>query len=286
MDYETFVSLSPLKKPRAFHEMTAENKCEIVSTQYRRFLDMNRERMSPDQVQFLEETLRRLKPEDYVLPRSAEREEQVRRNETRFEELFPVGELRRLHFEVLMHSGEIANAIARAIAFARPSFDDNSADALQAALYDLATRPASELRGEIAEILTRAFDGIPASEEFWKIVDDEEVRLAAQRAHNRLKAARVRNPILLSMRKQKPLTAHMEEPLLALQDLGTLSPQQLREKHPELPEILSRAFEDMPSGDDFWSAVDDEDVRFLANKMRTIIELQQNGELPPPRSRR
>ena len=289
MDYDTFAALSPLKKPKVWQQLTPENKYEIVTARWRRFLDGNRDRMNPEQIALLETNLAELRPEDYQESRPAERSVWARRSETRFNELFPLEELVRLHFETFMHSGEIRNRIARALFFGRPRFDEGTGDKLLAALYDLATRPGGELPDGIFEILSAAFEDMPSAEEFRALADDEDVPAAAARAYGRVKAARVRNPIALSFRRQKWPLDRIEDVQSALADLATRRPDELRSIRygdADLPATLGRAFDAMPEGDAFWPAVDDEDARRLAGKMRRIIEMQQSGELPPPGQRR
>lgn len=293
IDHDAFASMSPLQRPKIWQQLTPENKFELMTTQWRLFLEGNRERMSAEQARLIEESLAELRPEDYRRPRSTESRDRARRTEERFSELFSVEELRRLHFPS-MHSGEIPNRIARILVLTKPTIDESSVEGLMAALYALATLPPEQVRERhprLPEILGAAFEGMPAGEEFWNLLSDEDVPLAALRAYSLLRSARIRNPIALSFRKQKPGPDSEDAAKLqsALHDLSTLKPEELRSRRygdDDLPTILGPAFDDMPAGEEFWNAVDDEDVRLLANKMRVIIEMQQSGELPPPGSRR
>jgi hypothetical protein len=199
IDYDTYARMSPLQKNRVIHQIAAENVAELVTTHWQRFLDKNRGRLNVEQIRFIEESIAFVRPEHYKLPRD---EEAIRKHgeelERRLEALFSFVDRIHLHMGAFKNSGEIPNLIARTLVRTRPHFDESSGENLQMALHDLATVPRDELRkrhSDLPEILSCAFEGMPSGDEFWDLVADEDVPLAASRAFGMVKSMRIQNPI-------------------------------------------------------------------------------------------
>src|SRR5437667_193058 len=84
-------------------------------------------------------------------------------------------------FRSILH--KIRNPIA--LMLLRGALQVEKSDELSAALNDLATVRSDQLRAQRADlpgILSRHFAGMLSGDEFWKLVDDEDVRMAAKRA--------------------------------------------------------------------------------------------------------
>ena len=111
VDYDGFASMPPLQKNKVIQEITAENKAELVTTHWRRFLEANRARLNAEQVHFIEESLAFVRPEMYQHPRPNEEEDAKRSEEmeARMHELFPFEDVLKLHMEVFKNSGLIRN---------------------------------------------------------------------------------------------------------------------------------------------------------------------------------
>jgi len=204
--YDAFASMSPLQKNKVIQEITADNKAELVTTHWRRFLEANRARLNAEQTEFIEEHIASVRPELYQHPTPNEEQHAKRSEEmeARMHELFLFEDVLKLHMEVFKNSGLIRNPIAQALVRAKPHIGELGIENLRAALYDIATVPPDELRSrrygddDAATLLRRAFAGIPSSEE-WSLLSDEDVPLAAWRAYtlinaNRKGDARAPNP--------------------------------------------------------------------------------------------
>jgi hypothetical protein len=167
VEYDTYANMSFLRKNKVMHEITPENRAELVRTHISRFLERSRGQLNEEQTRVLEDILTRYPDiKEYT--------------EHRMLVLFPLDLLRQFHMEMFKNSGDIPNPLARLIAIATPP---NADDEFRAALDDLATLPASELREkrpDLPELLGRYFDTLPAN--IWELIDDEDVALAASRA--------------------------------------------------------------------------------------------------------
>jgi hypothetical protein len=72
IDYDTFGKLGVKARMKAFNEASPENKAELTKTQARRWLDKNRDRLTPEQIAVLEENIVFISPALYRLPRREE----------------------------------------------------------------------------------------------------------------------------------------------------------------------------------------------------------------------
>src|SRR5437867_1669932 len=187
--------------------------------------------------------------------------------------------------EAFKNSGEIPNPLARTLVRAKPRIEEGEVEEVREALLDLAKIPPDELRtrrADLPALLRRHFEGIPAGDEFWSLVDDEDVRLAAIRTRSIL--YKVRNPIALTLFRVVPRVekSEIENLSAVLNDLATLPVVQLRSSRPDLPEILGHHFEGLLSGDEFWTLADHEDVRVAAKRAAILLTLPRRSAAPPP----
>ena len=84
VDYDTFASMSPARKNEALHDLMPENKAELVTTHWQRFLDANRSRLTAGQTRRLELIIEKY-PEHAI-------------TETELRELFEFEDFIELHF--------------------------------------------------------------------------------------------------------------------------------------------------------------------------------------------
>jgi len=190
IDYDTYASKSPLQKVRILSELTPANIAELVIVHWRRWLESNRHRLNGEQIAFLEEQIAYIKPELYVHPRADEEAEAKRSRETeeRMRALFPFEDFIKLHMEAFKNSGEIRNPIALILVRGKLRVEEAELEELRGALRDLATVPPDELRSKRPDLpayLRRRFEDplpMPEGDEFWSLVSDEDVTLAAARA--------------------------------------------------------------------------------------------------------
>jgi hypothetical protein len=202
VDYDTYASMSPLRKNKVIGEITAENKAELVTAHWRRFLEANRARLNAAQIQFIEESIAYVRPDLYQHPRA--NEEEVRKHseemEARLRELFPFEDIVNLHMEAFKNSGVIRNPVALVLVRAKPQIEESEVENLRAALYDLATLPPDELRSrrygddDFPALFCRAFQGMPCGEEFFSLLSDADVPLAASRAYALISGKRKAGP--------------------------------------------------------------------------------------------
>ena len=264
VDYDAFASMSPLKKNTVLHQLTPENVSEIVISHWRRFLETNRGRLNDEQVAFIEESVAEIKPELYRRDRARTQEEfdREREREARLLRLFSRDDARSLHMEAFNHSGEIQNPLARALMLIGPK---HRSDDLDAALADVATLPASDLRQKRPDLpaFLQRYIEVPA--DFWSHIDDEDVRLAARRG--RVFAHTMRNPLALILWQE--VARPGEELAPALRQLRDLPVQELPR---DLPELLARHYDGVATGDEFWRLAADEDVRVAASKAYVLAK--------------
>ena len=88
VDYDTFMQLDVQGRLRLFNQITPENRAELVRAQVRRWVDQNRERLTPEQVAAMEDNLTLITADLYSLPRTEEKMEKVRAMEARTAALF------------------------------------------------------------------------------------------------------------------------------------------------------------------------------------------------------
>jgi pimeloyl-ACP methyl ester carboxylesterase len=75
IDYDTFMEKTELQdRLRLFNAITPENRAEIVRTQVRRWLEANRDRLTAEQIEVMEDTIASIVPDRYRQPRSKEME--------------------------------------------------------------------------------------------------------------------------------------------------------------------------------------------------------------------
>jgi hypothetical protein len=63
--YEAFCKLDQETRRRAFNEVTAENRADLVRTHIERWQDANRDRLTPQQLALLKELLALITPDTY-----------------------------------------------------------------------------------------------------------------------------------------------------------------------------------------------------------------------------
>src|SRR5438067_13154222 len=134
LDYDAFTRLSPLRKNRTLQQLTPENRTELVKAHLQRFLDENRARLNAEQIRFIEESIAFVCPELYERMPSEDDFKRDRDMEATIFRLFSREDAQKFHFGAFKNSGEIPNAVARAIAYARAR---KPTDELEAALLDL-----------------------------------------------------------------------------------------------------------------------------------------------------
>jgi hypothetical protein len=282
VDYDTFTSLSPLRKNRTLQQLTPENKSELVKTHLQHFLDENHSRLNDEQVRFVEKSIAFVAPELFERIPSKDDFTRDREIEATLLRLFSREDARKLHFGAFKNSGEIPNPVARAIAYARAR---NPTDELEAALLDLANTPSEELRArrpELATLLGHHYDGVPAGEEFWTQISDEDVRLAALRARSLVH--KVRNPIALTLFGNVPRVSKSEVDDLAsaLRDLANLPIDKVRATRPTIAALLARYFDGLPAGEEFWRLAEDKDVRIAASRAYVFVTQPWLRDVAPP----
>ena len=74
IDYDTFMAGDLQARIRTFNELTAENRAYLVSTHIRRWVHVNKHRLSGEQLSLTDEWLRFVTPDAY---RVASREEKL-----------------------------------------------------------------------------------------------------------------------------------------------------------------------------------------------------------------
>lgn len=264
VNYETFASMSPLNKNTVLHQLTPENVAEIVRSHWQRFLETNRGRLNDEQVSFLEENIAQIKPELYRGDRARTEEEfdREREREARLLRLFSRDDAGSLHMGAFKNSGDIKNPVARALMLIGPK---DRSDDLDAALADLETLPASDVRQKRPDLPALLKQHIEVPDDFWSHIDDEDVRLAARRG--RVFAHTMRNPLALILWREVPRPGDELAP--ALRQLRDLPVQELPR---DLPELLARHYEGIATGDEFWRLVGDEDVRVAASKAYVLAK--------------
>lgn len=88
IDYDTFKARDRQEQIRIFNTITSENRAELVKTQLRRWLAVNRHRLNPEQIALLEEQISFLRAELYSRPRNRELHREQERLIDRMFELF------------------------------------------------------------------------------------------------------------------------------------------------------------------------------------------------------
>jgi hypothetical protein len=190
VDYDGFAAMSPLERNDILPTLTAENKSELVTTHFQRFLDSNRQELSPEQISLVEECIGHIRPEVYEHP--DENQAWSEEMEKRIVAIFPREILVKFHMEAFKNSGRPRNPISRAIARGQVRATASELETVREALRDIALLPAAELRArryagsDLHAILSGHFvdrdHGVPAEEEFWDLIADREVSLAARHA--------------------------------------------------------------------------------------------------------
>jgi len=284
VDYDTYAAMSPLRKNKTLQQLTPENKAELVNAHLQRFLDENRARLNDEQIRFIEESIAFVRPDLYERIPTEDDFRRDREKEATLLRLFSREDALKLHSGAFKNSGEIQNPVARAIAYAKAR---NPTDELEAALLDLANIPSEELRArrpELATLLGRHYDHVPAGEEFWNQISDEDVRLAALRARSLVH--NVRNPIALTLFRSvlRVSKSEVDELASALRDLADLQIDKVRATRPTLPALLAAYFDVLPEGEEFWRLAEDEDVRIAASRAYVFITQPwlRAGVPPPP----
>ena len=264
IDYDTFASMSPLKKNSVMHKLTIENVAELVRTHFQRFLDANRARLSAEQIATIEEDIASIAPDLYREDRERTEEEfnRMRRKEEERLRLFSPDDARALHMGAFKNCGDVRNPLARAL---MRIGSGHRSDDHEAAFHDLATLPVSELRQKRPGLPAMLRKIIEIPDDFWSHVDDEDVRLAASRA--RALTHTMRNPLALILSKDVPRPG--DGLAQVLREMRELPAQQLRR---DLPEVLSRHYDGIPTGEEFWRLADDGDVRMAANNAYVLVK--------------
>src|SRR5947207_3929824 len=123
---------------------------------------------------------------------------------------------------------------------------------------------------------------MPAGEEFWTHISDEDVRLAALRAHSLVH--KVQNPVALTLGRNVPRVSKLEIDDLApaLRDLANLQIDAVRATRPTLPVVLARYFDGLPAGEEFWTLAEDEDVRIAASRAYLFVTQPWLRDAAPP----
>jgi IS5 family transposase len=70
--YDDFCGLDRTKKIRIFNDIGPENRAELVRTQIQRWLDKNKARLSPEQIQLMMDNIAFIKADLYKIPRREE----------------------------------------------------------------------------------------------------------------------------------------------------------------------------------------------------------------------
>ncbi len=87
-DYDTFAQLQRQEQLRVFNAITPKNRAEIVKTQVSRWRDMNRSRLTNEQIALLDEMVAALVPSIYGRPRDRAATDRLRQLEQRMFTLF------------------------------------------------------------------------------------------------------------------------------------------------------------------------------------------------------
>jgi pimeloyl-ACP methyl ester carboxylesterase len=74
IDYDTFADQDLPERHRIFSTISPENCADVVRTQMRRWLELNRPRLTSEQIEVLEESIAYVKAELYQLPKQQENE--------------------------------------------------------------------------------------------------------------------------------------------------------------------------------------------------------------------
>ncbi len=280
VDYDTYASMSPLRKNKVLGEITSENKAELVTTHWRRFLEANRARLNAEQIGFIEVSLAYVRPELYQRAQTGEEFNRDREKEETLLRLFSRDDVLKLHMGAFKNSGAIPNPIARALMHVSRRAEER--EDLESALCDLAVLPPDQLRqkrGDLPELLGRHIDGIPTGEEFWNQIDDADVRLAARRARGFVH--KVKNPIALIL--SRSVARGGDDLATALRDLAETPINQLHASRPDLPALLARHFEGLPRDEEFWRLAADQDVMIAARRAHLFVtQPWLRAAAPPP----
>jgi hypothetical protein len=69
VEYDEFCKLDLQAKNRLFNVITPENRADLIRTQIQRWLDKSRPRLTPAQIQVMEDNIAFIKADLYRLPR-------------------------------------------------------------------------------------------------------------------------------------------------------------------------------------------------------------------------
>ena len=92
VNYESFRTWA--ERVTLFDAISAEEKAELVRTHIRRWLEANRERLNPAQIEMMEENIAYVKAELYVVPKSDESRNELKALEARTAALFSGDQIR------------------------------------------------------------------------------------------------------------------------------------------------------------------------------------------------
>ena len=94
VDYDTFMKQDFEGRIRIFNQVTPENRAELVQTQIKRWVEMNRARLTPEQLKVMEENLAFVVADRYRQPMSEDQRAKARELESRTAALFSRDDMR------------------------------------------------------------------------------------------------------------------------------------------------------------------------------------------------
>src|SRR2546428_11294999 len=94
LDYETFRAKPWNERVQLFNSLTNAEKAELVRRNITRWLNLHRERLTPDQIQLMEENIAFVAEELYDVPKREENLRRVKELEARTATLFSRDERR------------------------------------------------------------------------------------------------------------------------------------------------------------------------------------------------
>lgn len=94
VDYDTFMKQDFEGRIRVFNQVTPENRAELVQTQIKRWIEMNRARLTPEQLKVMEENLAFVVADRYRQPKNEEQRAKAKELESRTAALFSRDDMR------------------------------------------------------------------------------------------------------------------------------------------------------------------------------------------------
>lgn len=94
VDYDTFMQQDTEGRIRVFNQVTPENRAELVQTQIKRWIEINRARLTPEQLKAMEDNLAFAIADNYRQPMNEDLRARMKQLESRTAALFSREDMR------------------------------------------------------------------------------------------------------------------------------------------------------------------------------------------------